>query len=150
MSSGKDSISYFNQIAESWQRLAAVDPVAVAVTMDALHLSGESHVLDVGCGTGTMLAPLLHRLGNPHSEGTDGRVVGLDPALRMLAVTARRFRDPRLRLVCTSLCDYDGGDGPFDAILCCRVLHHLEDPAAALTRLARWLKQGGRLAILQT
>jgi len=148
MTSGKDTVSYFNQIAESWQRLAAIDPAAVAAALDALRLSKGSRVLDAGCGTGLMLTPLLSRLGNPGGTDTYGRVVGLDPARRMLAVAARRIRDPRLRLVCTSLCDYDGVDGPFDAILCSRILHLMDDPPAVLTRLAGWLKPGGRLVIL--
>jgi len=148
MTSGKDTVSYFNQIAESWQRLAAIDSAAVDAALDALRLSEGSRVLDVGCGTGLMLKPLLARLGSPVRDGTNGQVVGLDPARRMLAVAARRFRDPRLRLVCASLCDYDGDDGPYDAILCSRVLHLMDDPPAALTRLAGWLKPGGRLVIL--
>lgn len=149
MTSGKDSISYFNQIAESWQRFSTVDPAAAAATVDALRVPPGGRLLDVGCGTGPLFGPLLERLGGDGSCG-QGLLVGLDPARRMLAVAKRTHRDPRLRLVCATIEEYDGGDGPFDSILVSRVLHHLEDPAAAMTRLTGWLRPGGRLVVLDT
>ncbi len=149
MTSGKDKVSYFNQIAESWQRIASVDPVAAAVTVDALCVPPGGRLLDVGCGTGPLFGPLLERLGGVGSCG-QGLLVGLDPARRMLAVAGRTHRDPRLRLVCAAIEEYDGGDGPFDSILISRVLHHLEDPSSVVARLAGWLRPEGRLVILDT
>ncbi|MBP7402129.1 MAG: methyltransferase domain-containing protein [Clostridia bacterium] len=136
------SVGHFNQIAEEWARLATIPDGVGEAALDALDLSAGSCVLDAGCGTGPLFAALLDRIG------PDGRAVGLDPARRMLAIAARRLRDPRLRLVCLHIGEYDGRDGPFDGILCCRTLHHLPDPDATVARMTGWLRPGGCLAVL--
>ncbi len=53
----------------------------------ALDLRPGARVLDVGCGTGLNLAPLLGRVGPA------GRVVGVDRSDKMLAQTRARWPD---------------------------------------------------------
>ncbi len=151
MTSADDpTVAYFNQIAESWHRLSALPPAAAAAVLTALDIKAGQRVLDVGCGTGLLFAPLLARLG-PAETSDPGCLVGLDPARRMLAIAARAHRgETRLRLVCAALAGYNGDDGPFDAILACRVLPHLPDPGHAVGRLLDWLRPGGRLVICET
>ena len=149
ISADDKNVAYFNQIAESWHRVSALPPAAVTAIMQALRIAPGQRVLDVGCGTGLLFPPLLARLGS-RTAPDPGYVVGLDPARRMLAIAARTHRDePRLRLVCASLSQYDGRDGPFDAILCCRVLSHLSASTQAVRQLLRWLSPSGRLVVFE-
>lgn len=77
-------------------------------------------VLDVPCGSGRLSPVLLER-----SE----RVVSLDVSAEMLAALERR-RDGRVRALVEGL---PFRDDSFDAVVCCRLLHHL-GPAADLER----------------
>lgn len=136
-----DSIPHFNQIAEVWARVAGLDPSVRDAALDAACIPAGGAVLDAGCGSGLLLPALLSRIGS------GGRIVALDGARRMLAIAARQTPDPRIRYVCLDLSDYDGGDGPFDTAVCCRLLLHLHDPATALARMAGWLRPDGRLVV---
>jgi SAM-dependent methyltransferase len=86
------------------------------------------NALDVGCGTGTLLAALAGRL--PHVEGIDR-----DPA--MAARSGARRAD---------LFDLPPEPG-YDVVTAVAVLHHLPlEPA--LTRLRSLLRPGGRLLVV--
>ena len=85
--------------------------------------------LDVGCGTGLLLA------GRPAPR------VGLDRSAAMLARAAERLPD-------ATLVRGDAGalpfaDGAFAAAVTNSALHYLDDPAAAVRELARVTTPGG-------
>jgi SAM-dependent methyltransferase len=86
------------------------------------------NALDVGCGTGTLLAALADRV--PHAEGIDR-----DPA--MAARSGARRAD---------LFDLPPEPG-YDVVTAVAVVHHLPlEPA--LTRLRSLLRPGGRLLVV--
>ena len=92
-------------------------------------------VLDIGCGTGSILDDL-----------PDVDYLGMDISAEYIDA-ARRLYPARGRFVCgiadeTSL----AGEKPFDLVLAIAVLHHLDnDQARDLIRLARkMLRPGGR------
>ena len=86
------------------------------------------NALDVGCGTGTLLAALADRV--PHAEGIDR-----DPA--MAARSGARRGD---------LFDLPPEPG-YDVVTAVAVVHHLPlEPA--LTRLRSLLRPGGRLLVV--
>ena len=106
---------------------------------ERLGLTGiGATVLDVGCGGG-FLAEEFARLGC--------RVTGIDPSWRSLEVahlhaqregldiTYRWGRAERL----------PAADDAYDIVVCCDVLEHVDDPAAAVAELVRVLRPGGVL-----
>lgn len=105
-----------------------------AIVLDQLrHLYGlPLSVVDVGCGTGGMLA-LLPRLWT---------ATGVD-----VATDALRFARSRehCRLVQGSGMSLPFGAGGFDLALALDVIEHCEDDAAAAMELFRVLKPGGLL-----
>jgi ubiquinone/menaquinone biosynthesis C-methylase UbiE len=90
-----------------------------------------ARLLDVGCGTGT----LLRRLGGRFA------CAGCDPAEEMLE--RARAANPGVDFAAASAESLPYGDGRFDAVLCIEVVRYLADPRPALRELARVLRPGG-------
>lgn len=101
--------------------------------MDALlDRAGEPRsILEVGCGEGHVTARLAHRFPN-------ARIVGSDVSPEIVEVARRRH--PGLRFETWSVYDARPAAEPWDLVVACEVLEHLDDPGralAALTRLSR-------------
>jgi SAM-dependent methyltransferase len=93
-----------------------------------------ARVLDVGAGRGRFVAAA-------RAAGYDAS--GIEPSARGVAAAAA-IGAP---VVGAGIGDASFPDGSFDAITLWHVLEHLDDPAAALERIASWLGPGGALLI---
>jgi ubiquinone/menaquinone biosynthesis C-methylase UbiE/DNA-binding transcriptional ArsR family regulator len=95
---------------------------------------------DLGCGTGELtaaLAPFVRR------------VVAVDASRQMLAAAKRRVGDlVNVELRQGELEALPLDDGELDAVIVFLVLHYVPDPVRALTEIARVLKPGGKLLIV--
>lgn len=112
----------------------------------AAYLLGElephMHVLDIGCGPGTITADLAALV-------PDGHVTGLDAAPGVLE-QARATVDARgLENVTFTTGDVhalDHPDGSFDVVHAHQVLQHVGDPVGALREMRRVCRPGGIVA----
>ena len=128
-----------------WDETSALGLPAEAVEaalLDVLPRGKLGRVLDIGTGTGRLLellAPLV-------SAG-----LGVDASRAMLALARARLARPGFSHCAVRLADMYRlplPDGGFDLVLMHMVLHHAEDPAAALAEAARVLRPGGRLVVV--
>jgi SAM-dependent methyltransferase len=100
------------------------------------------HVVDLGTGTGKMLALLAPRAG---------RATGLDSSHAMLSVARANLERaglPRVDLRQGDLHAPPFGRAGFDLVVLHQVLHYLDDPARALREAARLVAPGGRLLVV--
>lgn len=122
-------------------------------------LTGQTRVLDVGCGTGNFGTLLLvnqaYRLRNAGlGSPMAGSYVGVDCIPRALTQTKLNLNriTPRAPVL-TTLCCADLNvalpfqDNRFDRIVCNLVLGYLQDPLFTLRELLRVLSPGGRLVV---
>ena len=102
-----------------------------------VQLKDGMAVLEMGCGTGT----ILHRL----SQRCSISVHGIDVEEKMLEQARKKCPDMEI-LNCS--CDNTPfEDGKFDVIVACMAYHHFPDKDGFSKECARLLKKGGRLYI---
>ncbi len=106
----------------------------------ALHMN-EGRTLDVGCGSGRLIAELF--------RGGAEEVWGLDPSPYMLKIAQRRA--PHAKLVQGVLEDNDFPDEFFDSVGACFLFHELPRSVTerAIVETHRILKPGGTLCITE-
>lgn len=97
-------------------------------------------IVDVGCGTGHLLAAVLERAG----QSTD--VVGIDYAESAIARARELLPSVEWRVGDIYALPRDL-DERFDLVLCTEVLEHVERPTEALERLGRLRAPAGRLVL---
>ncbi|MBK8101550.1 MAG: class I SAM-dependent methyltransferase [Planctomycetes bacterium] len=107
---------------------AMLVPTARTAEFVLAELPDRSRLLEVGCGDGR-LAAVLCKHGH--------RVVAIDNDPRAVATANERGVDARVARF------PDGPDGPFDAVLFTRSLHHVDDLADGLAAAARRLAPAG-------
>jgi demethylmenaquinone methyltransferase/2-methoxy-6-polyprenyl-1,4-benzoquinol methylase len=110
-------------------------------------IGAGARVLDVGCGTAELTLVLARMVG------PGGRVVGVDFSEGMLAVgRAKVARSPladRIELRHGDALDLPFAAGTFDAAASAFVMRNVADLDRALAEMARVVRPGGRLAILE-
>ena len=105
-------------------------------------LSPGKHVLDVGCGSGTMTADMARIIGD------QGTVLGLDNSPQLIERGNQLYADVKnLELVCADIFKFNP-DRQYDLVTAARVLQWLPDPGAAITKLIGFIKPGGLLSVL--
>lgn len=112
---------------------------SVERTLNRMELAGSERILDVGCGTGALLAAILERHPNAHLTGLD-----LSPA--MLAA-ARRTLGGQARLVQGTVERLPFCDASFDRVVSSSSLHHWRWPVAALRELLRVVDPPGQIVL---
>ncbi|MFO0842310.1 MAG: class I SAM-dependent methyltransferase [Gemmataceae bacterium] len=112
---------------------------------DRLALTGGERLLDVGCGTGTLLAEVKRRF-----PGVVGAGIDPDPAILRIAGRrlARRGYEVDLQVARAEALPFP--DAAFDVVVSTLVLHHLPTPAKhlALGEIFRTLRPGGRFLLV--
>jgi SAM-dependent methyltransferase len=103
-------------------------------------LPTRGRILEVGCGTGGLLAA---------ARRTSRMVVGVDIALRWLVVAQQRLEENGTRAPLVAACAeaLPWPDSTFDAVVADSVLEHLDHPAIALDEFWRVLRPGGTLTL---
>jgi len=101
-------------------------------------LTAGMTVLDVGTGTGLLAREALQIVG------AAGRVVGLDPSIKMM--TAGSFSMSRVQSVAERLPFHSGH---FDTVMMGYALRHVPDLDQTFDEFRRVLKPGGRVLLLE-
>mgnify|MGYP002784661411 CR=1 FL=1 len=140
-----ENSAYVDSFGYEWQHL---DAYVDKETLSHGHLFGRfllprdyfrGHtVIDVGCGNG--------RVGR-FIAASAARYVGVDLSESVYAFPKHLPRPPSFALVRASGTDLPVVDRLADISLCWGVLHHMDDPTAAMRELLRVTRPGGEILI---
>jgi len=117
--------------------------------LDSLPIAAGDRVLDLACGDGAFTTWIAER------AGPNGLAIGLDASQAYLDSAATRLdAEATERAALTLFARGDAAalpfpDGSFDLGFCAHSLQSLPDPVAAVRELARVIRPGGHLAILE-
>lgn len=136
-----DASTFFGRVAAGWDALRDqlfgrrfLGPALAAL------LPREWTIVDLGCGTGEILTHLAPAVAH---------VIGVDREPGMLAVARERLAaHPHVAILEGALERVPLPDASADAALLVLVLHHLPEPAAALSEARRILAPAGRLVVV--
>lgn len=133
----------FSQQAETMSKAALFNDAGILNRIrEAAQLTRQSRVLDVACGPGIVVEALAR---------SAGEVVGCDITPEMLAKAEHRCAAAGLTNVRFAPGRAEAlpfENASFDVVVSRSALHHFPDVAAALREMARVVRAGGRVVIL--
>jgi len=139
-----DELPDYEPMLESFHTAFADELEAMVGT---LPIREGERVLELACGDGAYTPWLASRVGD------SGSVVGLDISTDYLELAQRRTRrvatTARSRFVAASFDRLPFPDGFFDAAWSAQSLFSLPEPVDAVRRMARTVKPGGLVAVLE-
>ncbi|HLI61461.1 MAG TPA: class I SAM-dependent methyltransferase [Solirubrobacteraceae bacterium] len=146
----RHAVDLFSGLAAGYDRVGAVmsfgqDPRWRRALVDAIDPRPGMRILDVATGTGMVAFALAAR-------GAD--VVGLDQSEAMLGAARERLQRtlalaPRLSFLVGEAESLPFSDGEFDALSFTYLLRYVDDRAATMRELARVVKPGGRIGMVE-
>jgi demethylmenaquinone methyltransferase/2-methoxy-6-polyprenyl-1,4-benzoquinol methylase len=153
----RDSEEFANQVRGMFDRIAGVyDLMNSAMTaglhhqwreraVDRAEVGPGSDALDVCCGTGDLALALRRRIG------PDGRVVGCDFSEPMLEIARRKSGKEGLPVEFgwADALELPYGERSFNAVTIGFGARNLADLERGISEMARVLRPGGRLVILE-
>lgn len=133
----------FTQTAEAFGDYAVTYRAQFADALAAMVSAKSSdHVVDLACGPGTLALQFARRVRQVNA-------VDLTPA--MLARARRTAADEGLGNLTFTIGDAHAlpfADGPLDISVTSYSLHHMPDPGRVIREMARVVKPGGRVGII--
>jgi demethylmenaquinone methyltransferase/2-methoxy-6-polyprenyl-1,4-benzoquinol methylase len=145
------ALQLFSGLPGRYDRMGAVmsfgqDPRWRRALVAGINPGPDQRVLDVAAGTGLVTAELVR-----HGAG---QVVALDQSEDMLGrARTRAARDPalaqRVTFVVGEAERLPFADGDFDALSFTYLLRYVDDRAATMRELARVVRPGGRIGMLE-
>ncbi len=126
----------------SWAISLGQEPAIRRKALEVARLSPGHHLLDVGCGTGTLALAAWRRLQ------PEGKVFGIDASPEMIEIAQEKAmkRAMRVSFQLSAIEDLPFPDASFDVVLSSFMLHHLpgEVRRQGFAQVLRVLKPGGR------
>jgi SAM-dependent methyltransferase len=131
---------FWDRIAESYAKKPLPDPTATArkLAVTRALLRPTDRLLDLGCGTGTILLDLAPSVAEAHG-------IDVSPAMIAIANTkAASTPNAHFRAAPAGTLD-DIADAAYDCVCAYNLLHLVPDPPALLRAIHRILPPGGHL-----
>ena len=110
--------------------------------LEDIHLTAGERLLDIGCGTGTLLLEAARETPGVH-------LTGIDPDPQILSLARSKLQASQVELVQASADQLPFPPRSFDVVVSTLVFHHLsmESKRRAISEIARVLTAEGRFLL---
>ncbi|MFN3533142.1 MAG: class I SAM-dependent methyltransferase [Candidatus Brocadia sp.] len=133
-------IKEYDSLAPDYdQRWSFYIDATLRETLKRLEINPTDRILDIGCGTGSLLQAIIE--GYPSVK-----VVGIDLSREMLKI-ARNKQIKDSALIAGKAQCLPFRSESFDVVVSCNAFHYLRKPEECLIEIARVLKPQGRIVI---
>lgn len=130
----------YSRLAEKYdRRWSFYIDATIQQTLNRLEFSSGERILDLGCGTGSLIQRLLQ-------IASGSEIVGIDPCAEMLEI-ARQKMPQSVELKVGLADDIPFPNDYFDIVVSTSAFHYFRDPFKALQEAKRVLKTNGRIVI---
>ena len=131
----------YAQTLENPDRIASLQ---VDKVVSALGIKPGMHVADLGSGSGLFTIPFARAVGPA------GKVYAVDIDAGLLAIVGDKVKSAGLTNVQSVLAEAKDPKipDPVDLVFICDTMHHLPDQGAYAKQLAKYVKPGGRVAVI--
>ena len=129
--------AYFDNLAPTWDEITNHNADKLRLITELAAPAAGSNLLDIGCGTGVMIGPLL--------ATAPAKLLALDLSPRMIEQAAQKYRDPRLRLLNEDF--FALKENGFDLALFYSVYPHFLNKEHLIRQTSRCLVPGGRFMV---
>ncbi|MCL1976285.1 MAG: class I SAM-dependent methyltransferase [Firmicutes bacterium] len=133
----EQTIEYFDNLASIWDSISIHDEKQLRLLIALAAIKPGSRILDIGCGCGVMIGPLLET--NPQE------LLAMDISPRMIEQAKLKYQDARLRLLNEDF--YNLKENNFDFALAYSVYPHFPHKKRLAQQTASCLAQGGRFMV---
>lgn len=134
---------FFDGIAYKWDEIAKHDSKKIESVLEALEIKSSGSILDIGTGTGVLIPFLIGRLDR------SGSITAIDISARMLEVAKSKYDNSQVKFIKADFMEAEPEEA-FDIVLCYSCFPHLGDSRAAVKKILKVLKKGGKLAIFHS
>ena len=107
--------------------------------VDFARVRSGARILDLGCGTGSLVQTLADR-------ATESKIVGIDPAQPFIDYCRERFTDRRISFDCGNGMELPYANDSFDHSLSLLVFQFIPQPEKAASEMRRVTRPGGTVA----
>ena len=122
--------------------LAAAEERMLALTCERAELADGQHVLELGCGWGSLSLWMAER--NPRAQITG--VTNSRTQTAHIEAEAERRGLKNLRIITADM-NFFEADGTFDRVVSVEMFEHMKNYELLLAKISRWLKPGGKLFV---
>ncbi|WP_430474729.1 class I SAM-dependent methyltransferase [Thalassospira lucentensis] len=135
----KRSDTFWDSAADKYARKPVGDEAAYAKTLERTreHLSPTTHILEIGCGTGTTALKLAADVAEITATDISGRMIEIAQG----KATGQKIENVTFRKA--TLDNLSQDDTRYDVVAGFNVLHLIDDPKAAVGSIHALLKPGG-------
>lgn len=139
----RGNAKWYDWLQKIWRPLISTGAEQELATLLSQHLTHQSQILDLGCGTGHLLDQIMH------ADLPFQRYLGIDLSINMLSIAKEKFTNKEnIEFREQSISTLSNINQSFDTILSSWVLSHLDNPAEVVNNAQQLLAPGGKLILI--
>lgn len=123
--------------------LAESEDAMLALTCERAGLADGHHILELGCGWGSLTLWMAEQFPNAKITGVSNSRTQREH----IEAEARRRNLPNVRILTADMNDFEAEPAAYDRVVSVEMFEHMKNYRLLMAKVARWLKSGGQLFV---